>query len=61
VQQLTLDEAQQLPQQLRQQDWTVQYEDFGEFEGLRLPTRLRVHRGDTSARIILRSWQVLSH
>lgn len=56
---LQLDDQGQLPQQFQQQGWTVVYESFGSFESFQLPTRLRVFRHETSARIILRQWQDL--
>ena len=53
VESLTLDESGQLPSQIRQQGWTVDYRDFALFEQYRLPTRLRLYKGDTRARIVL--------
>ena len=57
LQEVTLDANGRLPLSIQQLDWTVDYESFGEFEGHTLPTRLRVYREDTSARIILRQWR----
>lgn len=54
---LRLDPAGALPQILQQQGWRVEYQAFANFEGYTLPTRLKVSRQDTSARIILRQWQ----
>jgi outer membrane lipoprotein LolB len=44
-------------QTLRQDDWEIHYESYGRFEQLTLPTRLKIQRGDTSARMIIRDWQ----
>ena len=38
----------------------MEYEEFAEFEGFTLPTRLKIHREYTSARIILSRWQDIS-
>ncbi len=57
IETLRLDPAGRLPLSLQQQGWLVEYQEFSEFEGFTLPTRLRVSRKDTSARIILRHWQ----
>lgn len=57
VEALQLNSTGQLPDSLQQAGWLVSYEEFAEFEGFTLPTRLRVSREDTSARIILRRWQ----
>jgi outer membrane lipoprotein LolB len=54
---LQLDPAGVLPQALKQQGWRVEYQAFASFEGYTLPTRLKVSRQDTSARIILRLWE----
>ncbi len=53
---ITLDEAGRLPRTIQQAGWTVEYLDFQQFEGFMLPTRLRLYRDETSARIILRQW-----
>ena len=60
VEQLILDTAGQLPQVIQQQGWTVTYESFERFDGQQLPTRMRLSRDDTNARIILRDWQDVS-
>lgn len=57
VENLHLDPAGRLPVRLQQQGWLVEYQEFSEFEGFTLPTRMKVSRQDTSARIILRRWQ----
>ena len=59
VESVTLDELGQLPTQIRQQGWTVDYQSFQQFDTHILPTRLRLYRGDTSARIIVRQWEAL--
>ena len=60
VEHLQLDEARQLPLQLQQQGWTVEYQQFASFDGYLLPTKLQVYRGETRARILLREWGDLS-
>ena len=57
IQLLELDEDEALLQHLRQNDWEVRYEDYGAFAPYTLPTRLRIQRGTTSARVIIRDWQ----
>ncbi len=54
---LVLDDQGHFPQQLRQNDWIVHFEDFKEFDGLALPARLKIERDDTSVRIIISQWQ----
>ena len=56
VESLQIDELSQLPQQLQQQGWTVEYQQFSSFGDYHLPTKLRVSRGETQARILLRNW-----
>jgi outer membrane lipoprotein LolB len=41
---------------LRQAGWQVQFETYGRFGDYTLPTRLRVQRGPTSARLVIRQW-----
>ncbi|TDG12398.1 outer membrane lipoprotein LolB [Seongchinamella unica] len=60
VESLLLDEAGQLPQQLQQSGWTIDYQQFSSFGDYLLPTRLQLSRGATKARIILREWGDLS-
>ena len=56
VEALQLDEEGQLPKQMQQQGWTVEYQQFARFDGYLLPTKLQVYRGETRARILLREW-----
>lgn len=49
-----------LLRELQQSGWTVEFEEYSEFDGLLLPTRLRIQRGEHSARLILRDWRDLS-
>ena len=58
VQLLELDTDRALLQNLRQDDWEVRYEDYASFSRYTLPTRLRIQRGATSARVIIREWQI---
>ena len=58
--QLDVDGLQLQHQRLRtlsQGGWTIHYDDYGVFETFTLPTRLEMTRGDTRARIIVRTWQ----
>ncbi|MBT3411474.1 MAG: hypothetical protein HN430_12360, partial [Halieaceae bacterium] len=57
VELLELDEANQLPELLQQQGWTVEFQQFARFGDYQLPTRLQATRGTTSARILLREWR----
>jgi len=45
-----------LLQKLRQQGWTITFEDYRRFEHYTLPTRIKIERDDTQARLILRNW-----
>ncbi len=45
-----------LMQQLQQDGWTITYERYGQFEGYMLPTRIKIVRGGTQARLVLRNW-----
>lgn len=56
---ITLDASGSLPSEITQQGWVVEYQEFGQFERFTLPTKLRLYRGDVSARILLRQWQGL--
>lgn len=57
VESIALDPPGRLPTEIRQQGWTVVYQDFGQFSQYTLPTRLRVYRDEVNARIILRQWE----
>jgi outer membrane lipoprotein LolB len=57
VQSLELDPKRGLLQALRQSDWQIRYEEYDNFDGYLLPTRLRAERGTTTVRILLRAWQ----
>jgi len=43
---------------LVQAGWEINYERYTNFEGIALPTRLRIHREETSIRLILRQWRM---
>lgn len=45
-----------LLRQLVQDGWTVTFERYARFQHHTLPTRLKVERGDTRAKLILNSW-----
>jgi len=57
VQKLELDPQTELLQILQQDDWEVHYEQYGQFEQFTLPTRLRIQRGATRAKVIISHWQ----
>ena len=52
-----LDPDNDLLRNLRQDNWDINYEQYQQFDELMLPTRLRIHNGSTSARMIIRHWQ----
>lgn len=54
---LQLDEATQLPRQLQQQGWTVEFQQFARFGDHQLPIKLQATRGATRVRILLREWR----
>jgi outer membrane lipoprotein LolB len=60
VQLLELDEKLLHLQRLRQDDWEIKFESYENFGDFTLPTKLRIRRGDTSARMIIRDWRGLS-
>ncbi|MFV0478467.1 MAG: lipoprotein insertase outer membrane protein LolB [Parahaliea sp.] len=47
-----------LLRELKQNGWRVQFGAYDSFEGYYLPTRLTLQRADSSARMIIRHWQV---
>ncbi|MEP5567397.1 MAG: lipoprotein insertase outer membrane protein LolB [Halioglobus sp.] len=57
VQSLQLDEANQLPAQLQQEGWTVDFQQFSRFDDYQLPTKLEATRGTTRIKILLREWR----
>lgn len=60
IQALELDPDATVLRRLRQDNWEILFEYYGLFEGLRLPTHMRIQRGTTRARMIIRDWQALS-
>lgn len=54
---LKTDEA--LLQELRQDDWKINYEAYANYGALTLPTRLQIQREDTTLRLIIRDWQIV--
>lgn len=59
VQLLELDPDSNLLRKLQQDDWEIHYEQYQQFNNLTLPSRLRIQRGATSARMIIHNWQTL--
>ncbi|NCF18085.1 MAG: outer membrane lipoprotein LolB [Haliea sp.] len=57
VQSLELDPDRNLLLRLQQDDWQIHYQDYQEFQGYTLPTRLRIQGRGTAVKIILRDWQ----
>ena len=45
-----------LLRQVKQLGWTVTYESYGQFEQFALPTRLKIERNGTRARMIIYNW-----
>ena len=45
---------------LEQDGWTITFERYRQFQQYTLPTRLTVERGDTRARLILKTWSDLN-
>jgi len=45
-----------LLRQMEQLGWTVTYESYGQFEQYILPTRMKIERESTRARLIIRNW-----
>jgi outer membrane lipoprotein LolB len=57
VQRLEVDPQTELLQSLWQDDWEVNYQQYEQFQGFTLPTRLKIQRGETRAKIIISNWQ----
>lgn len=57
VQKLELDPQTELLQRLQQDDWEVYYEQYEQFEGFTLPTRVQIQRGATHVKVIISHWQ----
>jgi len=57
IQQLDVNPQTQLLQSLRQDDWEVQFQRYGQFEGFVLPVRMQIQRGGTRAKIVISQWQ----
>ena len=55
---LELDPATELLRKLQQDDWEVSYGEYKRFQQFTLPTRLDIRRKDTSARLLIRQWQI---
>ena len=51
---------QNLLQQLKQQGWTITYENYALFDHFTLPTRVTIERNETRARLIIRNWSDFS-
>ena len=49
-----------LLRQIKQLGWTVTYEQYQQFEQYTLPTRLKIERDSTRARLIMRNWESFS-
>ena len=60
IETLDLDVNAGLPRRFVQDGWEVSYQDFDEFQGFTLPTRIEASRDSTRSRIILRQWKDLS-
>ncbi len=60
VEAMSLQPQREVLLELRQSGWLVQYETYGEFDDFLLPTKMRIQRGDHSARLLLRDWRDLA-
>ena len=60
VQRLELDPRTELLHHLQQDDWEVRYDEYGQFQGFTLPTRLHIQRGATQAKLAILDWQTPS-
>ncbi len=60
VEAMSLQPQREVLRELRQSGWLVQYETYGEFDDFLLPTKMRIQRGDHSARLLLRDWRDLA-
>ena len=50
-----------LLRRVKQLGWTVTYEGYDQFAQYLLPTRLKIERNDTRARLIIRKWSGFSN
>jgi len=57
VQLLELDPQRGLLRKLRQNDWQISYQAYGDFGAYTMPTRLRIERGTTTVKILLHEWR----
>jgi outer membrane lipoprotein LolB len=57
IQQSELSAQTELLQSLQQDDWQIRFEQYGEFQGYILPTRLQIQRGTTRAKVVIANWQ----
>lgn len=47
-----------LLKQLDQSGWTISYESYRQFGSYTLPTKLKIERAETRARLIIRNWTI---
>lgn len=57
LQRFDLNTQTELLQSLQQDDWEVNFEKYGEFQGYILPTRMQIQRGTTRVKVIISDWQ----
>lgn len=60
IQQLEVNPQTELLQRLRQDEWEVQYQQYGQFGAFTLPTRLQIQRGATKVKLMISHWQTTS-
>ena len=60
VQGLIIDPQTGLLQSLRQDDWEISYQRYGQFQGFTLPTHLQIERGVTRAKLVIAHWLTAS-
>lgn len=60
IESMQMDPDRELLRVLHQNGWQINYQNYDEFQGLTLPTRMNIEKDDTSVKIILRDWQTPS-
>ena len=54
---MTVTRELELLENLSQEGWRIDYQEYDLFQGLMLPTRMQRERGDTRVRLIVRKWR----
>jgi outer membrane lipoprotein LolB len=61
VERLGFDKQTGLLRYVRQDGWEVNYEQYAQFQGVTLPVRLQIERGETRVKVIVARWDTASH